>query len=268
MAGDRMLKLTFFESIPFAEDTTGTTVGGYEPCLVNEGGAIRPGRVIDVDLMNKASLPVDIDHLTVTMPLADGEHDLGRLLESSDGGQTWLRKFQGWGDAYVREDIPLTLTIREVSREGRFAYSVLPSDYFKRLKDDRGHSRSYACPSGIVDGIPASCWYGILLPPLKTANGWINGTQYNRTCASVPRTAMESYSLVPEGFNSFDATRKKSTPIGALLGPLGEGDVNERMHDFEGSLPLHHYLEVVYPVALRDAAKMNPLGITLSLKCT
>lgn len=141
----------------------------------------------------------------------------------------------------------------------------MPNDYFKRTENNR----YYRPPGGAVADVPSGCWYGILLPPLKTRRGWIGrGVHYNRKCASKQRTVMDSYSFEPKGFCDWDAESRKRTPLGVLLGTVEEKDFQYTRHDFEGSLPLHQYLEVVYAVALRDAGKMNSVGVTLSLKCT
>ena len=85
---------------------------------------------------------------------------------------------------------------------------------------------------------------------------WIPNIYYNRKVEDI-EGFFDSYGVE-------DPTRRYYSVEGSLLGNLKLDNIENRKGDFRKSFPMPHFLEVAYPVSIRDNHH-NPLSIKFEL---
>lgn len=254
----KKIKVSFLEREFFAGDRTMTTVRGYEPAVAEIDGKLKRGRVIDVEELRKSEF-IDTLLFQTELDFQECEIDLTDMLESDEDGKNWLEQHRKYFSGCFKETIPMTFSISHLELPQKVKYSVLPEDYFKRVEG----GRNYWCPWKFIENLPETVCYQKIIPPVKFQDGkWAIGISYSR-CVSGPKKVFDSYSIEdPEDKKHF------SVP-GVLLGTLNKSDLNglvgSSMEDFEGDLPLTHFLRVAYLVPISLANKYNPLNIRVEL---
>lgn len=181
--------------------------------------------------------------------------DVSWDLRNDPGGKNWLETIeQRYGPILAQislEQIPFTPLV----------YTVYPNDF-------ESHSYSRA----ILESLPEGTIYAKLHPLVKCVNGkWLSSIYYERKVTTVQGESAHYDNQVVEKVDS-DGFCPDSSP-GVLLGridfenliPIRKG-FNSHAKDFDGKdFPFQHYLEVSYPVALRDAHKLNSLSLEIRL---
>lgn len=248
------IKVSFLERDFFAEDWTKTTVRGYEPAVIDSGKGIVYGRVIIPEELKKANF-IDTTCFQTQFPLCDNEIDLVPILENDENGNNWLQKHKTYHSQTYGIDIPMIFSIQLLDSVPGWTYHLMPKDYFARTEG----GRKYQPPKAVMDNLPEGTFYCRIHPPVKFSNGkWITNLYYNRKVRG-SKGIFDSYHISdPNDTNHFQVA-------GVLFGELNQADLKNLSGDFEKDFPLDHFLEVCYPISLRQAGKFNPLTIKVEL---
>ncbi len=187
-----------------------------------------------------------------SFPLIDSEIDLTPILINDENGLKWLSNHQKYhADTYGKK-VPMTFSITSAQLPQRTEYILFPEDYFKR-------KRLYRPPRAILNHLPKGTFYYEILPPMKFEDGeWICNLYYKRQAQSHNKI-FNSYSIHDLNDKPFLNAR------GVLLGTLNEEDLEQKTGDFENEFPIEHFLDVAYPVSLRQVHEYNPLSIIVCL---
>ncbi len=163
----------------------------------------------------------------------------------------WLKKLRERSLYYSGKEIPTALSISCVQIPKKVEYSLFPEDYIEKGGD-------YTCPQGYLTCLPETAVYFVVKPPIVIEDGKrITNLNWHRKLIS-SNGIFDSYSIKDvEEENPF------KTLQGDLFGTLNSGDLIDKIGKWEDCFPLTHYLEISYPVALRDLGQMNPLTIRI-----
>lgn len=244
------IKISFLETEILSLNRSGDGIKGYEPAIIETEKGIFKGRVIDTDRLKKAK-QVHHEFYSTNIDLKDVSFDLSLLLETTEKGQSWFDNFKRYFYDYFKEEIPMNLSIKKLDFPFGANYTLYPDDV------DLIGKLSYECPKGKIISLSDGIVYHNLLPPMKFNNGkFIPNIYYNRKVDDI-EGFFNSYSIQ-------DPTRKYYSVEGCLLGNLKLNNLEINKGDFRNSFPMPHFLEVVYPITIRDN-NHNPLSIRFEL---
>jgi len=249
----RNIKISFLERDFFAGDRTGTTVRGYEPALIEVGGKVKLGRVIDPDRMGQSE-DIDTELFNTTLPLTgDLTINLVELLGNNEQGKEWLDKLKKHSLYYSGEEIPTTLSINCPQIPPRITYALYPEDFFKK-------GPYYTCPRGFLTKLPETTAYLVVTPPMVIKDG-------KRQIKINFHRKVISQDHAFNGCEIRDSADKNPYKVlqGDIFGTLNERDLTDKVGDWKSCFPLRHYLDIGYSVGLREVRQLNPLTIRIRL---
>lgn len=246
----KKIKVSFLETETLSMNRSGDGIKGYEPAIIKTEKGTFKGKVIDTERLKQVK-QIHHEIYSTFLDLKSQEFDMSLLLELEDKGKIWLERFNKYFYDQFLEYIPLTLSIEELDFPNGADYTLYPRDIELIGK------LSYHCPKGNIDFLPEKMVYYSILPPVKFKDGkWVPNIYYNREVEDI-EGFFSSYSLHEPGERYFNAR-------GSFLGNLKLNDIKNKAGDFRKSFPIPHFLEVVYPISLRDN-KHNPLSIRFDL---
>ncbi|MBI2667654.1 hypothetical protein HYX17_02690 [Candidatus Woesearchaeota archaeon] len=245
------LKISFLEREFFAGDVTGTTIRGYEPAKIRTKKGVVLGRVILPEMMEKKDW-IDTVLFHRNLSLSNRDIDLAEILNGYDGGMKWLECYQKLHLDYFNIKASTILSMGHL-QPPIMLYTLYPED-IKKIGSLR-----YRCPSGVIESIPSHAIYCKMLPPMKLDNGKYIPNVYYKRQVSTSGGKFDSYSIKDPNDNKYLNVE------GVLLGKLEEKNIRPNEGDFEKCFPINHFLEVSYPVSLRDVNNKNPLKIRVEL---
>jgi len=233
------IQISFLERKFALEDNTGMTIKGYELARITLGKEERIGRVIDVKKMNESNYSDTVLFQTI-IPLENSEVDMTSFLQKNEGGIKWLENHKRYFLDTFNKKVPMNLSIKSADFPAESVYTL----YSKNINDRN-------CPRGVIGFLPKRLIYSKILPPMKFDDRkWIPNIYYSRK-------------VKDEIFNSYSIQILDDFIGGVLLGELNQEDIKKIEGNFDNCFPLHHFLEVSYPVALRQIPEYNPLTIRI-----
>jgi len=252
------IKLSFLEREFDKGDRNGTTVRGYELAMINTDGETRVGRVVDTKRMRDAFF-IDTCLFQIILPLIDSEVDLSLLLKDNENGLKWLEAHKKYHFDTYKKEVPMIFSVKSAKMSLRTEYVLFLENYCKKVSEDR----YYKTPRGIIKALPNNAFYFDITPPMKFQDGkFIPNLYYNRKVRD-RKGIFDEYSL----HNLDGDEREKFLNLrGSILGKLNNRDIENKEGNFEDCFPIEHFLDVCYPVSLRQAAQYNPLTIKIELE--
>jgi len=246
----KKLKISFLETETLSLNRSKDGIKGYEPAIIKTEKGTFKGKVIDVNRLKQAKQTHHELYSTV-LDLKPLEFDLSLLLEADEKGKIWLDKFNKYFYDNFKEHIPTDISIKELAFPVGGEYTLYPNDIELIGKIN------YRCPKGKIKLLSDKMVYYNILPPMKFKNEkWIPNIYYNRKVDDI-EGFFRSYSL-------HEPAERYLNARGVLLGTLKLDDIENKVGDFRKSFPMPHFLEIAYPVSLRDN-KNNPLSIRFDL---
>ena len=248
------IKISFLERhFVTKEDQLGTTIGGFDPAIIETPYGVKVGRVLHTERLCEPGY-VDVALFQTSFPLGEVAFDVGKLLEANDGGIRWISSFNNYFKKTFDLDVPLEFKVSQLTAPSDVVYTLFPNDI------ERNCSFNYRNPRAIVNLNKTSLHYLEVRPPMKFANGeWISTLYYQRKVRDL-NNIFGSYSI--RDLKSSDDFR--SLP-GTFFGNLQESEIRVIGGDFQNSFPISHYLDVVYPISLRQIGEFNPLTINVEV---
>ncbi len=246
------LKLGFLKREFFAGDRTGTTIKGYELAIINTGGKLKVGKVIDVEKLKEAEF-VDTLCFQTEIGLEEKTVDLEQILREDKEGKKWLDGVQRYFSEYFEESVPMTFSMKPLQFPKDMEYKAMPKDYLEK-------EYWYKCPGAVIRELPKTLVYWDVMPLMKFSDGtWIRGVYYCRNVKG-PKNIFDSYlNRDPSDENPMRSAK------GVLLGSLCAENLEEITGDFEGDFPLEHFLDCTYAIPLSLVNKYNPSTIRVEL---